>query len=58
MMVRRLLSAAVAACIVVTIGAGAARAQTATSIGSGQPSNEAVAVNTKDGSSVFKLAFS
>lgn len=57
---RRRWPGRVAATLVATalLGVGPALAQTATSIGSGQPSNDAVAVNTKDGSSVFKLAFS
>ena len=47
-----------AALLALFLPVGAARAQTVTSAGSGQPSNDAVAVNTKDGSSLFKLAFS
>jgi putative peptide zinc metalloprotease protein len=44
--------------LAVVVLSGPAYAQTVTSAGSGNPSNDAVAVNKKDGSSLFKLAFS
>jgi putative peptide zinc metalloprotease protein len=58
MTARRLGVGLLSVLVALLVATAPAGAQTVTSAGSGNPSNDAVAVNTKDGSSLFKLAFS